>query len=70
VEPLTSNKPALDELFERRLSYPDVDAQERLARLVGLDDHKARLTKILALLANPSGLEAWARNIIPTPTAR
>jgi len=60
-----SNKPALDELFERRLSYPDVDAQERLARLVGLDDHKARLTKILALLANPSGLEAWARKHHP-----
>ena len=42
-----TNKPTLDELFERRINYPDVDAQERLAHLVGLDDHKARLTKIL-----------------------
>jgi AAA+ superfamily predicted ATPase len=60
-----SNKPALDELFERRISYPDIDAQERLARLVGLDDHKARLTKILGLLVNPTSLEAWAKNHHP-----
>jgi DNA replication protein DnaC len=56
-----SARPALDDLFERRITYPDFDTQERLARLVGLDDHKARLTKILSLLVNPSGLEAWAR---------
>lgn len=61
-----SNKPSLDELFERRINYPDVDAQERLARLVGLDDHKARLTKILGLLVNPSGLEAWAKKHHPS----
>lgn len=60
-----SNRPALDELFERRIAYPDVDAQERLARLVGLDDHKARLTKILGLLVNPSGLESWAKRYHP-----
>ena len=45
---------------------PDVDAQERLGRLVGLDDHKARLTKILALLVNPAGLEAWAKKHHPS----
>lgn len=61
-----SNKPSLDELFERRINYPDVDAQERLAHLVGLDDHKARLTKILGLLVNPSGLEAWAKKHHPS----
>ena len=47
-------KPQLDELFERRITYPDFDPQERLARLVGLDDHKARLTKMLSLLVNPT----------------
>jgi len=52
--------PSLDELFERRINYPDFELQERLARLVGLDDHKARLTKMLGLLVNPAGLEAWA----------
>jgi SpoVK/Ycf46/Vps4 family AAA+-type ATPase len=60
-----SSKPALDELFEHRLTYPDVDARERLNRLVGLDDHKARLTKILALLVNPAGLAAWAKQYHP-----
>lgn len=48
-----------DGLFERRLVYPDVDCRTRLARLVGLDDQKARLTKILATLVNPAGLSAW-----------
>lgn len=56
-----SAKPALDELFERRITYPDFEPQERLARLVGLDDQKARLTKILSLLVNPTGMEAWIR---------
>ncbi len=61
-----SNRPALDELFEHRVTYPDVDAHERLGRLVGLDDHKARLTKILALLVNPAGLESWAKKHHPS----
>jgi len=60
-----TGKPTLDELFEHRMCYPDVDAQERLARLVGLDGHKDRLTKILSLLVNPSGLEAWAKKHHP-----
>jgi AAA+ superfamily predicted ATPase len=60
-----SNKPMLDELFEHPVTYPDVDARERLGRLVGLDDHKARLTKILGLLVNPAGLESWATKFHP-----
>lgn len=38
---------------------------ERLARLVGLDEYKARLTNILALLVNPAGLDAWAKKHHP-----
>ncbi|MGN6210520.1 AAA family ATPase [Asticcacaulis sp.] len=49
-----------DDLFERRINYPDFEQQARLARLVGLDDQKSRLSKILGLLVNPAGLEAWA----------
>ncbi len=56
-----SAKPTIDELFERYITYPDFEPQERLARLVGLDDQKARLTKILSLLVNPSGLETWSK---------
>ena len=55
------SKPTLDELFERRITYPDFEQKERLARLVGLDDHKARLAKMLSLLINPAGLNAWAK---------
>jgi AAA+ superfamily predicted ATPase len=60
-----SNRPSIDELFEHRLDFPDTDAHERLSRLVGLDDHKARLTKILALLVNPSGFADWSKKYHP-----
>lgn len=53
------------DLFERRMLYPDVDAQARLARLVGLDAHKTTLSKMLGLLVNPRGLQAWARQYHP-----
>lgn len=55
----------VDTFFERRMTYPDPDPQERLERLVGLEDHKSRLTKILGLLVNPSSLETWARKHHP-----
>ena len=50
-----------EDLFEPALTYPDVDAQERLAALVGLDDHKERLRKMLTLLVVPNALRQWAR---------
>jgi len=55
-----NTSPAMNGLFETAISYPDFDAQERLSRLVGLDDHKDRLTKMLSLLVNPQGLKQWA----------
>ena len=58
-------RPDIDELFERRIVYPDFEPQERLAALVGLDSHKARLTKILGLLVNPAGLSEWAKKFHP-----
>ena len=58
-------RPDIDELFERRIVYPDFEPQERLAALVGLDSHKARLTKILGLLVNPTGLSDWAKRFHP-----
>jgi len=54
-------KPNFDELFERVITYPDSEFQERLSELVGLEDQKARLTKILSLLVNPSGIENWVK---------
>ncbi|XWW48523.1 AAA family ATPase (plasmid) [Fibrella sp. USSR17] len=60
-----NTKPTLDELFERRITYPDIDPQERLKRLVGLDDQKSRLSKVIGLLVNPTGLEKWANKHHP-----
>lgn len=54
-----NTKPSIDELFERRFNYPDFGPQERLARLVGLDEQKNRLAKMLGLLVNPAGLQTW-----------
>jgi len=60
-----STKPTLDELFENRTSFPDFEPQARLARLVGLDEQKQRLTKVLGLLVNSSGLSEWAKKFHP-----
>lgn len=60
-----NTKPTLDELFEHRITYPDFEPQTRLARLVGLDDHKSRLAKVLGLLVNPEGLNEWAKRHHP-----
>jgi SpoVK/Ycf46/Vps4 family AAA+-type ATPase len=62
-------RPSIDDLFERRITYPDFEPQGRLARLVGLDEHKTRLTKVLGLLVNPAGLDAWAKRYHPSAGA-
>lgn len=54
------SQPTLDELFERRMTYPDFEFKERLDRLVGLDDYKLRLMKMLGLLVNTRHLRDWA----------
>jgi AAA+ superfamily predicted ATPase len=63
-----SGKPNIDDLFERRTLLPDFAAQDRLAALVGIDDQKSRLTKILAVLVNPGGLADWAKKYHPKMT--
>ena len=52
-------------LFERRTAFPQPTARDRLDRLVGLDSHKDRLTKALALLVNPDGLKRWGEEHHP-----
>lgn len=51
--------PSLDELFDRRLEYPDHDARRRYAALIGIDDAKTALTKILGICVDPSGIGEW-----------
>lgn len=59
------NSLSVDDLFEQRRSYPDPDAQERLAGLVGVDDLKEQLAKVLAVLVNPAGLTKWMEHYHP-----
>ena len=57
--------PDVDELFERRTIFPNFEAQERLRALVGLEDQKQRLAKILGLLVNADGLDVWVKRFHP-----
>lgn len=52
--------PALEELFERRLVYPDPAAGRRYAALVGMNDTKAALVKSLSVCLDRSGVAKWA----------
>ena len=63
------DKPTIDELFDRRLAFPDLGAGRRLSRLVGIDDARNRLTKLLAVLVNPSGPRAWAQKHVDVVAA-
>jgi AAA+ superfamily predicted ATPase len=50
----------IDDLFDRRLTFPDMSASKRLNRMVGVDEPKSRLSKILGILINPDGPRKWA----------
>ena len=54
--------PDSSQLFGQCITYPDIGSSARLARLVGLDDQKARLQKTLGLLINPDGFKTWANS--------
>lgn len=66
----------ITDLFERRLTFPDSGAKARLDRLVGIDDAKSRLAKMLGVLVNADGPQEWASrhhpgaNLILTHLAR
>lgn len=51
----------IDQLFGNRINYPDFEFKERLDSLIGLDDHKMRLKKIISLLVNPFRLQEWMK---------
>lgn len=56
---MDSIKPKPEELFEQAIIYPDIEIQERLNKLVGLETQKVRMIKLLGLLVNPIGLNEW-----------
>jgi SpoVK/Ycf46/Vps4 family AAA+-type ATPase len=63
------NDTNIDELFDRRLDFPDPDASRRFSRLVGIDEAKRRLIRSLALAINPAALREWAKKYHPSSTA-
>ncbi len=60
-----STRPSTESLFEQAIIYPDFEFQDRLNALVGLDNHKSRMTKILSLLINPEGIKSWIKKYHP-----
>ena len=52
-------------LFERQQVYPNPDAKAQFDRLIGLDDQKDRLRKMLTLLVHPRALTRWGERYHP-----
>ena len=62
---MENNKPTFNELFEQEINFPDFEMQERYSLLIGLDETKNKLQKILGLLINPDGILQWANKHHP-----
>ncbi len=55
----------IDELFDRRLDFPDIESKVKYNKLVGIDVPKNRLEKLLGLLINPTSLVEWQNKYHP-----
>ncbi len=49
------------ELFEAEIVLPDTTLAQRTERLIGFEERFARLGRAMAILLDPSSLDAWAR---------
>ncbi|GGA40785.1 AAA family ATPase [Dyella nitratireducens] len=56
---------APNDLFDQRVEFPHILAKQRYQQLVGLDQHKDRLSKILTMLVHPAALNAWFETYHP-----
>lgn len=63
---MTNTKPPFTDLFEPIIDYPDADMQARFSALVGLDDTKEKLSKLLGLLVNREGITNWIKKHHPS----
>lgn len=52
-------------IFEEAYEYPDSEFKDRLNNLIGIDDHKNQLTKLLSLLIDPKALGIWIEKYHP-----
>ncbi len=62
----TSN--TIDQLYEQRIEFPDLDYLARFNALVGIDAPKERLAKLLRFMLAPEELRAWAKDKYPEST--
>lgn len=58
-----------NELFEQALICPDPDLKDRLDALIGIEEHKDKLTKLLGFLVDPTGVEQWIAKYHPNASA-
>lgn len=56
-------------LFEREQTYPDSAAKDCFDALVGIDEIKTRVTRMLGVLLNPDSLSTWAKKFHPKAAA-
>ena len=52
---------SIDDVFGRRAVLPDSEADERLARLIGIDEQIDKLSKILEMLLFPARIMKWRK---------
>ena len=55
----------IDQLYEQRIKFPDPDYLERYNALVGIDEAKDRLSKLLQLMLAPDELRDWGKKNYP-----
>lgn len=58
----------IENLFERRLTYPDPAAQRNFLELIGIDQIKNLLTNSIGIFLNPKKLEEWGEKYHQGPT--
>ena len=58
-----------DDLYEQRIKFPDPEYLERYSALVGIDEAKERLSKLLRFMLAPEELRAWGEKNYPQSTS-
>jgi len=56
---------SVDKLFDRLVEFPDMGAMSRYNSLIGIDEAKTRLEKLLGLLISPQSLMEWKQKYHP-----
>ncbi len=59
------NQTNIDQLYEQCIKFPDPDRLERYHALVGIDDAKERLSKLLHFMLDPEKLRDWGKRTYP-----